>query len=328
MKEATSRLLVFSKEFFISGEQELDQNTSFSRMQAVLKFHDSVEYCVRAIIEEHAVNHDKNAPLFNLMKSVDKALASKELPLASQMDFLNTTRANVKHYASIPSPDDTRRCYLYAMDFLKQTTINYLDIDFLSVSRLLLIENLNVRRHLELADEKRKEGDYLEALIDIKKAFYRARPSNCMFVSQDVFSSGPSLTFGLHDIREFREPIEKLDRRINELEDNVALLLMGADVMKLRRFEEITPHFTFTGNGGCIIYWDDSVALTEELTQEAANYVVDMTLLWERMGVVGNHPVGPQYPTRKPWRKVRREEWFYIDGSPATTDESDEQSTE
>lgn len=321
MKEATSRLLAYSKEFFLSGERELDQNTSIAYMQAVLKFHDAVEYCVRAIVEEYSVSHDRNADLLPLMKSVDKAIPQKKLPLASQMDFLNTTRGKIKHHASVPSFEDTQRCRLHARDFLEKTTADYLGVDFPSVSRLLLVEDLNVRRHLEVADEKRIEGDYLEAMIEAKKAFYLARPSERTFVSKDTFFSGFFLTSGFRDIRELREPIEKIANRINELEDDVALLMMGVDVLELRRFEEITPHFAFYANGGCSISWDDSVVLTGEMVQEAIGYVVDMTLLWQRMGVVGNRPEWPQYRHRS-WREVRRENWHYASRSPATTDES------
>jgi hypothetical protein len=160
-----------------------------------------------------------------------------------------------------------------------------------------------------VADQKRKEGDYLEALVLIKKAFYVARPSESTFVPKDSFFSSFSLTSGLRGIRELRKPIEKIIDKINELEESIASLMMGVDVLKLQRFDGITPHFTFTG-GGCIIRWDDSVIPTEEIVEEAVNYVVDMTLLWQRMGVVGSRPEWLRRP-RKPWREVRREGWHY-----------------
>ena len=177
MKETTSKLLAYSKEFFLSGKRELNQDTSMAYMQAVLKFHDAVEFCVRAIIEEYQVNHDRNSDLFTLMKCVNKSIPDKSLPLASQMDFLNTARAKIKHHASVPSIEDTQRCHIHTKDFLEQVTEDYLDTDFLSVSRLLLIKDPIVRQHLEEADKQRNEGDYLEALIEVKKAFYSARPS-------------------------------------------------------------------------------------------------------------------------------------------------------
>jgi hypothetical protein len=91
--------------------------------------------------------------------------------------------------------------------------------------------------------------------------------------------------------------------------------------LELQRFEEITPHFFFSTNGGCSISWDDSVVLTGEMVQEAMGYVVDMTLLWQRMGVVGNRPEQPQY-RRRLWREVRREDWHYASRPPSTPDES------
>jgi hypothetical protein len=117
MKETTSRLLAYAKEFFVGGERELEQNTNMAYMQAVLKFHDAVEYCVRAIIEEHNVNHDRNLDLLPLMKCINQSITTRKLPLASQMDFLNTTRGKIKHHASVPSFDDTQRCRLNASGF-------------------------------------------------------------------------------------------------------------------------------------------------------------------------------------------------------------------
>ncbi len=315
MKDATARLLTYAKEFYLSGERELDQQTNFALMQAVLKFHDAVEYCVRAVVEEHAVSHNRNAGLLPLMKSVDKAIPSKKLPLASQVDFLNATRGKIKHHASVPSLDDTQRCRIHARDFLDQTASDYLGVEFASVSRLLLIEDLVVRGHLQAADERRLQGDYLEAMIEVKKAFHLARPSERTFMSEHApFRHGLSIS-GFADIQEIRRPLEEMLRRISELEDQVSLVMMGVDVLQLRRFEEITPHFEFYFNGTCSILWDDSLALTAEIVQEAQAYVVDMTLIWQRMGVVGNRPDWPQFRHR-PWRVLREEDWHYANQPP------------
>lgn len=322
MKEATSRLLAYSKEFFFSGERELDQNTSIAYMQAVLKFHDAVEYCVRAIVEEYSVSHDRNADLLPLMKSVNKAIPQKKLPLVSQMDFLNTTRGKIKHHASVPSYEDAQRCRLHARDFLEKVTKDYLGVSFLSVSRLLLIEDKAVREFLEKAEEEKREGQYLEALIQAKKAFYVARPSERTFVSKDSFFDSFFLTSGFREIRELRQPIEKIVNKVNDIEESVALLMMGVDVLKLRRFEEITPHFSFYINRDCSIIWNDSIVPTGEIVDEAINYIVDMTLLWQRMGVVGKQPEWQSHVNRpqREWREVRREQWHYSRVDSATND--------
>lgn len=309
MKETTSQLLAYSKEFFLSGERELEQNTNLAYMQAVLKFHDAVEYCIRAVIEEHNVNHDRNLDLLPLMKCINQAITTRKLPLASQMDFLNSTRGKIKHHASVPSFEDTQRCRLHAREFLEQVTRDYLNVDFPAVSRLLLVENPTVREYLEMANKKKEEGDYLEALILTKKAFLIARPSDDTFVSRGSFFSGFFLTSGFRDIQGLRQPIERIANKINELEKSVALLMMGVDVLKLHRFEEITPYFSFFLNGECSIVWRNSAEPTQEMVEEAVNYVMDMLLLWQRMGVVGNRPERHGMNGQAAWREVRRESW-------------------
>lgn len=64
-------MLAYAIEFYLSGERELEQDSNLACMQAVLKFHDAVEYCVRAVIEEFTVNHDRNADLMQLIKCID-----------------------------------------------------------------------------------------------------------------------------------------------------------------------------------------------------------------------------------------------------------------
>jgi hypothetical protein len=313
MKETTSRLLAYSKEFFLSGERELEQNTNLAYMQAVLRFHDAVEYCVRAVIEELNVNHDRNADLLPLIKSINQSLDPKKLPLASQIDFLNTTRGKIKHHGSVPSLEDTQRCRLHARDFIEQVIRNFLNADFLSVSRLLLVANATVRQYLEAAEKKRSEGDYLESLILVKKAFYIARPSDQTVISKDSFFGGFFLTSGFREMRPLSQAMEKIVNKIGELEEHLASLMMGIDTLTLRRFQEITPRLSFFVGGGCSIHWDESIIPTDEMVKEGINYVIDMALLWDRKGVIGNRPeLHPRrgYQPRR-WRQVRHERWSY-----------------
>jgi hypothetical protein len=313
MKETTLRLLAYCKEFFIRGERELEQNTNMGRMQAVLKFHDSVEYCVRAIIEEHKVNHDRNLDLIPLMKCIEKSITDKTLPLFSQIDFLNTTRGKIKHHASVPSPEDTQRCRLHTKEFLGQVSKSYLDIDFASINRLVLIENLRVRRLLDEAEKKRREGDYLGALARTKVAFKNAQPSIQTFLfkksfSKDLDSSLRRVPRGMGDLI---RPIAEIANRVGELEQAIALLMMGVDVLKLRRFQEITPIVNTFGSGKREISWDTSIVPDDEMTLEAMEYVIDMILIWQSMGVVGHRP-DPFKPTK--WRRmVREEKWEDLD---------------
>jgi len=319
MKETTSRLLAYAKEFLIAGERELEQDSNVAYMQAILRFHDAIEFCVRAVIEEYNINHDRNSDLLPLMKFINSFFTDKKLPLASQMDFLNAARGKIKHHASVPSHEDVQRCRLYTKDFLEQVTKNYINIDFFTVSRLLLIENKAVREYIELAENKVKESDYLEALILAKKAFYVAKPSDEAFIVKDRFllSSfslvpGSGLTTEIHSLEYLREPLGKIVDKINKLEESMALLMMGVDTLKLRRFEEITPHFSFYFNG-CHIFWSSEIQPTEELAREAITYVVDITLSWQSRGIVSHRPErSPRYRIlRNPLREIRNEDWAY-----------------
>lgn len=309
MKDETSRLLAYSKEFFISGEHELEQNTNLANMQAILKFHDAVEFCVRAIIEEFNVNHNRNDDLGDLIKCINKQLAAKSLPLSSQIDFLNTTRGKVKHHASVPSSEDVQRCGATAKSFLEQATKEYLSADFLSVSRLLLISQKQVKDNLLAAQAICNDGDYLEALILIRKAFDRARPSDRTFISEDAFFTSFLLTQGLGGTNQLKEAIRKIVDSVKDLRRTVALIMLGVDVLKLRRFEEITPRLTYFANGDVGIYWYEERVATREMVDEAMSFTIDSALFWERNGVIGHRPAlfTPLSEVKHKGREVRRE---------------------
>lgn len=312
MKETALQLLAYCKEFFVNGERELEQNTNMARMQAVLKFHDSVEYCVRAIIEEYKVNHDRNLDLIPLMKCIERSITDKTLPLLSQMDFLNTTRGKIKHHASVPSAEDTHRCHLYTKDFLERVSKDYLGVDFASVSRLVLIKNARIRSLLENAEKKRRGGDYIGALARVKVAFENARPSDQTFLSKESLSK--NLDYALRRIHremgELLRPIVQIADRIAELEQAVALLMMGVDILKLRRFQEITPIVSTTLSGIRQISWDPSHEPDNQMTMEAIEYVIDMILVWQSMGVVGDRP---GFKRTKWFGMVREEKWEDLD---------------
>lgn len=288
-------------------------------MQAVLKFHDAIEFCMRAVIDEHTVNHDKNAEFAQLQKSINNHFSPKQqLPLTSQIDFINNARGKIKHHASVPSEEDAKRCQVYARDFVEQVTKEFLAIDFGSISRLILVENEKIRMLLEEAEKQLQGLDYLEALIHIKKAFYVARPSDHVYVSRDPFFSGFFLTSDLGElvnVTSLKDAITKLADKITDIEDNVVSVMMGIDPIEFKRFEQITPELVFTVNGGCNIYWDYSNTPTESMVVEALDYVVSITLMWQAKGVAAYHPDrhGALLQRRPQYKSVRTEKWHYYE---------------
>jgi hypothetical protein len=105
-------------------------------------------------------------------------------------------------------------------------------------------------------------------------------------------------------------PIVKIADRIAELEQAVALLMMGVDILKLRRFQEITPIVSTTLSGIRRISWDPSHEPDNQMTMEAIEYVIDMILVWESMGVVGDRP---GFKRAKWFGMVREEKWEDLD---------------
>lgn len=105
------------------------------------------------------------------------------------------------------------------------------------------------------------------------------------------------------------EVIDRFTRRFEKSEFLLGYILLGLDVAKLRRFEEITPTIQITA-GGTSIGTNTDVSPTEDLATEAIGFVTSMVLLWEQKGMLSAQDPGEAASTsgRGIWRHIRFEE--------------------
>ncbi len=307
MKETTSHFLVYSREFFCKGLSEFSQNSLTSQMQTILSFHDSIEFCIRAIIHEFDINHDRNADLLTLIKNINKQVSEKEISNISQIDFINSTRTKVKHHGSIPSYEDIQRCKIYAEDILKKTISDFFNQEFDSISRLFLIYNEIIKNHLKVAEEKLSSGNYLESLVEIKLAFSKAKPSVEKFKKDNYSFDQISLRNKIHNFPEFQTIFDKFLEIVNKIQNEIAELRMGIDPIRLRKFNLNTPHINFYYDF-FRVYWKTNQEISKQMVLDALDFVYDIVLYWEKNGLLdsdrnsdhsNNHWEEINYPSKE-----------------------------
>lgn len=293
MKSRTIELLTFAKAFYYHGMTECLSNTDVGNMLAILNFHDAVEFCARAIIEEFDVQRQSGETLTNLVTAIDKHYKATgsplKLPLPSQISGLNTLRNNVKHHATPPHSTATENAKVHTATFLESSISEYFQISFDEVSLVALVKSDGIRELLVNGEKAIAEENYLDALICIKQACIEGKPSDAAYLSQNTHGRGyisqPHISSRriinssdpyssdikqlASTIKEMCSHLENMKVELDEARENLALILMGVDSKCLHRFLQTTPHFNFCSQNEYEVFWGESVIPTREMAVAA-----------------------------------------------------------
>lgn len=287
--------------------EECKPDTDISNMVAVIHFHDTLEFCVRALIEEDAIVHNQGDTLMNLIYAVDKHFKNdtppKKLPLASQISGLNTTRNNAKHHATPPNATAATNAKVHTLDFLEEVCADFLKLSFSDVSLVALVKNDNIRALLQSAERHIASSDYLNGLIDLKEAFIHAKPPQNIFLSNliGIYPGYPYMLLNqtdpgmldqnqlkaiAHSLQPTWEYLQYMGKRILDVEEAASLLMMGVDYKRYERFNDNTPYFDCWA-GVTKILWRKATTVTHDMATEALVFALEIILEWERAGILG-----------------------------------------
>jgi hypothetical protein len=270
MNEITTDLLLYAKAFCLKAEEEARRGTLVDQMMAVMHMQDAVEFCLNAIIYDQSISsniHDNFHTLWKLVNEHFKSLTNpRTLPFAKQMDFLNTTRGKIKHYASVPSPQDMDRCLIDGRKFLERVFQDYFGAAFSSLSLASMVEEAAIRDHLQKAEQQIEGQEYIEALISIGKAFDLAEPRKGLLGDADY---------------------------------TLLLIRMGTDMRRLHRVRSNLPMFNpilvpdDTGAsplglraGKLSIHALDSLDTSKQAVEETLQTAVEIILHWQDVGMI------------------------------------------
>ena len=321
MKETTNNLLRYSRATYLRAVEEQKRLFSFNNMQAILGFHDAVEFCLRAITEEFDINLPQNDSVMEIFSVIEKQLGQQQpprkLPRRTQIRFLDSARGKVKHHASVPSMEDTKECFLHTKLFLEQVSPDYFQVPFEHISLTALVHSVNLRELLYKAEQQIVEKEYVKSLAFSKIAYTKGQPAADLFLGPDnhwrnfrshsvhtpsipirassgfgsrnqqqiyIDTSGISQAIR-ESTREAQEIVNAVIAKVDRLERAVVHMMIGGDVLAAKRFEEITPHILFRANKfDC--HWRSGKEATENMAQEALEYSTQMILRWQDMGVI------------------------------------------
>jgi len=162
--------LAFIKYFF-QFAREQSKLPSPQNYISILMFHDSAELFLHLSAEILGLNLT-NISFMEYFTRINKELDDKELTQRTSMDKLNRTRVSLKHKGLYPNPIDIEYFRVNTQNFFEENCQTIFGIEFDKISLLDLIQDEEVRKELENAQNEFRNGQYKESLEIIAIAFH------------------------------------------------------------------------------------------------------------------------------------------------------------
>ncbi|MCX2983379.1 hypothetical protein EYC98_21170 [Halieaceae bacterium IMCC14734] len=173
MKSSTLHATLTAKALFDEAHSLVDSGNVYSCSAGLVLLQDAVELIVLGLLGEIGVDEAKNLE----KKSFDELLGELKntgtpMPKIGTVKALNKQRVITKHYGQLAQPDTVRN-YFVASNMLVGAALRHVlgkSIDEILVTELL--PECEAKTLLDMAIEKKDQGDYLGCLIDVRRAFY------------------------------------------------------------------------------------------------------------------------------------------------------------
>ncbi len=248
----TIRRLAFIKYFF-QFAQEQSKLPSPQNYISILMFHDSVELFLHLSAEYLGANL-RDINFMKYFTRINNELEDKELSQKISMDKLNKTRVSLKHRGLYPNPDDIDYFRFSTQTFFEENCPIVFGIEFADISLLNLIQDEEVRKELENAQNISNNDQYKESLEIIAIAFHillenyekdkKVYELSPFRIGVDLdremdFSNGYNENRGLYN----------LTKTVKRIQDVLKIIILNLDYRKYLKFRLLTPDYVIYAKG-------------------------------------------------------------------------------
>lgn len=173
MKTSTINTLLTAKAIYNEAKPLVYSGNKHSCSAGLILLQDSLELILLTLLTEQGVDETKNLE----SKSFDELLgelkkSGVKIPKIGTVKALNKQRVIVKHYGQLAEPASVQ-AYAEATDLLIESILSQVVGKNLQEIFLTdLIPDCEAKTHFRNASNYKEKNDYLEGLIEIRKAFY------------------------------------------------------------------------------------------------------------------------------------------------------------
>jgi hypothetical protein len=277
--ELITRRLLLAKGFYQRGDDLSRTGSDLDSMLAVHHLHLAVEVTLRAVASVLRVDLPKNAPFTQVLSEVDKAsravVGGSRVPLMQEMLTLNNERNGVQHDAKLSHPAYARESSIRVRSFLGDVFTSFLASDFEALSEREFVVNPGLRTLLSHANRL--------AAADSTRSRQTA-VALCRFCLDNAFRS-VALRIHVRDDDEL-PPLRQYDRhayrRLDVLEDEMALLATGVELLDYRWLYRSSPWVYVAKDGSVAIDVTHGGPCTANDCARAERFVIRCVLSWQR----------------------------------------------
>ena len=280
--------LAFIKNFFQFAQSQSKLSFPHNYI-SILMFHDSVELFLHLSAEFLGLNL-RDINFMEYFTRINKELEDKELTQRTSMDKLNRTRVSLKHKGLYPNPDDIEYFRVSTQNFFEENCPIVFKIDFETITLLDLIQDDEVKRILEDAQDYINKTQYKEALECIGIAFYALlenyKESKSIY-GKPPFDIGEDLTY-IGKFGDFGHDMSYVIETVRRIQTILKPIIFNLDYRKYIKFRIYTPDNIFSGGthyGKYNIFWDSTKAefnFEKEKVEYCFNFVIESAIKLEQ----------------------------------------------
>ena len=243
-----NKKFVYAKYIFAEAKRHKGFRGPASQGIAINLLHDAAEIAMIAIAEDLDIK-DRHNGLIDLIKKVDSN-ESKKIGHSKFLSILNALRNNFKHNAVLPSKEQLIEVVTLGLLFFEDISVTYYDARFSNISLVSLIENNEIREHINKAEEFYGNARYEDAVLECTLA------KGKLNLSEDVGTKVEHLFPMARRWKNLKSTssleghlaalIEDTSRSFREIYKQFYLFHLGVDFKEYEQFLSLLPGLTMS----------------------------------------------------------------------------------
>ena len=243
LDESVTKRLAFIK-YLYKVAVELSERPEPLSSASILTFHDAIELFLQ-LASEYLDLSKKDIYFLDYWGLLSPKLPNSGLTQKESMRRLNNARVSLKHYGNLPSKLAIEAFRASATNFFEENTSLVFRVEFSDISLIELVQCIDAKNNLKVAEELLKENKIEKALDKVAVAFaqliddYVSRKPGRLFFGESTTFLSSTLTSSLNGLessnreRMLARFIKEVIESIEALQGAVKILSLGIRVPQI-----------------------------------------------------------------------------------------------
>jgi hypothetical protein len=290
MRKSIITKILLSRRLYQLSLENLNSDNELSLSIGVILLQDSVEVFLLAVAEHIDAGIGDKSNFNQYFDLINKKISPKELPFKFRLNSLNKLRVNAKHCGLSPSKSETTGLIETVKEFFEEVSLQVFEKEFVTISLVDLINKGEAKDYLMAAENDFSKGDYVNVLINCRKAIYveiEADYDISSYIDESerkgilgIMLAGYKAPFYARNKKYIDEKVKEPTDFIVYDHDNLDMDLLRSGMSRLDYWNvwRLTPSLYRKDSKSDWIVKEEFRKLDEEGIKDRAEYVLDSTI--------------------------------------------------